>query len=124
MRYLSYLLIFLAFIGCAETKTDLSGDTPLKINDFNAAFKNIVLPLPINDTNLATYTDTLEIGRKALQQFLPDTVVDAIVPKQIKNASLFAVGKIEKETEYYLVLNLRDSKKQTISVVTFSKKKF
>ena len=66
MRYLSNLLILLAFIGCAETKTDLSGNTPLKINDFNAAFKQIDLPIRINDTNLTNYTDTSEIGRKAL----------------------------------------------------------
>ena len=122
MRYLFNLLILLVLIGCAETKTDLSGNTPLKINDFNAAFKNIELPIRINDTNLTTYTDTLEIGRKALEQFLPDSVVNAIVPKEIKNASLYTVGKIEKETEYYLLLNNRDNKKQTVSVITFSKK--
>jgi len=122
MRYLSNLLILLAFFGCAESKTDLSGNTPLKINDFNAAFKNIELPIRINDTNLATYTDTLEIGRKALEQFLPDSVVDAIAPKQIKNASLFTVCKIEKEAEYYLLLNNKDLKKQTVSVLVFSKK--
>jgi hypothetical protein len=122
MRYLSNLLILLALIGCSETKTDLSGNTPLKINDFNAAFKNVELPIRINDTNLTSYTDTLEIGRKALEQFLPDSVVDAIVPKQAKNASLYTVGKIEKEAEYYLLLNNKDDKKQTVSVLTFSKK--
>jgi hypothetical protein len=122
MRYLSNLLILLALIGCAETKTDLSGNTPLKINDFNAAFKNIDLPIRINDTNLVAFTDTVEIGRKALAQFLPDSVVDAIAPKVLKNASIFTVGKIEKETEYYLLLNNKDAKKQTVSVITFSKK--
>jgi hypothetical protein len=122
MRYLSNLLILLALIGCAETKTDLSGNTPLKINDFNAAFKNIDLPIRINDTNLVAFTDTVEIGRKALAQFLPDSVVDAIAPKLLKNASIFTVGKIEKETEYYLLLNNKDAKKQTVSVITFSKK--
>ena len=69
MRYLSNLLILLALIGCAETKTDLSGNTPLKINDFNAAFKNIELPIRINDTNIVAFTDTIKIGRKALEQF-------------------------------------------------------
>ena len=122
MRYLSNLLILLALIGCAETKTDLSGNTPLKINDFNAAFKNIDLPIRINDTNLVAFTDTIQIGRKALEQFLPDSVVDAIVPKQVKNASLYTVGKIEKETEYYLLLNNKDAKTQTLSVIAFSKK--
>jgi hypothetical protein len=122
MRYLSNLLILLALIGCAETKTDLSGNTPLKINDFNAAFKNIELPIRINDTNLVSFTDTIKIGRKALEQFLPDSVVDAIAPKLVKNASIFTVGKIEKETEYYLLLNNKDTKKQTVSVIAFSKK--
>ena len=122
MRYLSNLLILLALIGCAETKTDLSGTTPLKINDFNAAFKNIELPIRINDTNLVAFTDTIKIGRKALEQFLPDSVVDAIAPKLLKNASIFTVGKIEKETEYYLLLNNKDAKKQTVSVIAFSKK--
>ena len=122
MRYLRNLLILLAFIGCAETKTDLSGNTPLKINDFNAAFKNIELPIRINDTNLVAFTDTIKIGRKALAQFLPDSVVDAIAPKFIKNSSIFTVGKIEKETEYYLLLNNKDTKKQTVSVIAFSKK--
>jgi hypothetical protein len=122
MRHLSYLLILLACIGCAETKTDLSGNTPLKINDFNKAFKDIGLPLRINDTNLRTHTDTIEIGKKALEQFLPDSVVEAIVPKTSKNATLYPIGKIEKESEYYLVLNNKDSKKQTVSVITFSKK--
>ena len=122
MRYLSNLLILLALIGCAETKTDLSGNTPLKINDFNAAFKNIELPIQINDTNLVAFTDTIKIGRKALAQFLPDSVVDAIAPKLAKNSSIFTVGKIEKETEYYLLLNNKDTKKQTVSVIAFSKK--
>jgi len=122
MRYLSNLLILLALIGCAETKTDLSGNTPLKINDFNAAFKNIDLPIRINDTNLVAFTDTIKIGRKALTQFLPDSVVDAIAPKLLKNASIFTLGKIEKETEYYLLLNNKDDKKQTVSVIAFSKK--
>ena len=122
MRYLSNLLILLALIGCAETKTDLSGNTPLKINDFNAAFKNIELPIRINDTNLVSFTDTIKIGRKALEQFLPDSVVEAIAPKLVKNASIFTVGKIEKETEYYLLLNNKDTKKQTVSVIAFSKK--
>lgn len=122
MRHLSYLLILLALIGCSETKTDLSGNTPLKINDFNAAFKAVELPLRINDTNLASLTDTLEIGKKALKQFLPDSVVEDIIPTTQKNTKLYPIGKIEKESEYYLLLNNIATKKQSVSVITFSKK--
>lgn len=122
MRHLSYLLILLALFGCSETKTDLSGNTPLKINDFNAAFKAIELPLRINDTNLIKLTDTIEIGRKALGQFLPDSVVEKIIPSSAKNQKIYPVGKIEKETEYYLLLNNKALNKQSVSVLTFSKK--
>ncbi len=122
MRQLSCLLILLALIGCTENKTDLSGDTPLKINDFNKAFKSIELPLRLNDTNLATITDTIKIGKNALKQFVPDSVLDAIVSNKSKNAILFPIGKIEKESEYYLLINKREAKSQEVAVITFSKK--
>lgn len=122
MRQLSCLLILLALIGCSESITDLSGDSPLKINDFNKSFKNIELPLRINDTNLTTLTDTLEIGKKALKQFVPDSVIESIVPNQSKNAKIYPLGKIEKEAEYYLLLTIKENKNQEVAVITFSKK--
>lgn len=117
---LYFTLVFL--FACAEEKTDLSGETPLKINDFNKAFKTIKLPIQLLDSNLKKYTDTAEIGRKALLQFIPDSVVEEIVSIENQTAKLFPLFKIEKEEEYYLVLNIKALKKQGIAVIVFSNK--
>lgn len=68
------------------------------------------------------YTDTLVIGRKALAQFVPDSVVENIIAIKDKKASLHPIIRIEKEEEYYLLLNVSHPKKQEIAVVVFSKK--
>ena len=118
-----YWLAALCFvIACSEEKTDLSGNTPLKINDFNKVFKTVTLPINISDTNLAKVRDTIKIGAKALAQFVPDSVVEKIIPEKDQKAILYPLLKIEKETEYYLMLNVHHPKKEEIVVVVFSKK--
>jgi hypothetical protein len=118
-----YWLAALCFIvACSEEKTDLSGNTPIKINDFNKVFKTVSLPINISDTNLTKVRDTIEIGAKALAQFVPDSVVEKIIPEKDQKAILYPLLKIEKETEYYLMLNVHHPKKEEIVVVVFSKK--
>ena len=118
-----YWLAALCFIvACSEEKTDLSGNTPIKINDFNKVFKTVSLPINISDTNLTKVRDTIEIGAKALAQFVPDSVIEKIIPEKDKKAILYPLLKIEKETEYYLMLNVHHPKKEEIAVVVFSKK--
>jgi hypothetical protein len=109
-------------MACSETTTDLSGNTPLKINDFNKAFKTVTLPINLSDSNLARYTDSTEIGRKALVQFVPDSIVEEIVSIKDNNTIIYPVLKIEKEEEYYLLLNVHQKNKQAIAVLVFSKK--
>lgn len=117
------LFILLGILwGCAEKKTDFSGNTPIKINDFNKAFKIKSLPMAISDTNLKSLADTLIIGKKALAQFVPDSVVNMILPNANEKAKLFPLIKIEKETEYYLLLDVRHPTKDEIVVLVFSKK--
>lgn len=113
---------FLFLVACSEKKMDLSGNTPLKINDFNKIFKLASLPLTISDSNLVKFVDTLSIGRKALLQFVPDSVVEEIISLKDKKAILHPILKIEKEEEYYLLLNVSYPKEQEIAVVAFSKK--
>jgi hypothetical protein len=118
-----YWLAALCFvIACSEEKTDLSGNTPLKINDFNKVFKTVTLPINISDTNLAKVRDTIKIGAKELAQFVPDSVVEKIIHEKDQKAILYPLLKIEKETEYYLMLNVHHPKKEEIVVVVFSKK--
>ena len=122
MRIGYYILLCCMILACAEKKPDFTGNTPLTINDFNKVFKAASLPLSISDSNLKRYTDTLVIGRKALAQFIPDSVVENIIAIKDKKASLHPIIRIEKEEEYYLLLNVSHPKKQEIAVVVFSKK--
>ena len=113
------LLIF----SCGEKKTDLSGNTPIKINDFNKVFKNTELPVSISDTSLNHELDTLVIQRKALAQFVPDSIIDKFIAPANKNkAIIHPLIRIEQETEYYLLLNIKYPKKHDIVAIVFNKK--
>jgi hypothetical protein len=122
MRKAIFLFFGVLLMSCGEKKTDLTGNTPLKINDFNKAFKLASLPLTISDTNLTKFVDTVQIGRKALVQFIPDSIVDNIISSTDKKSILHPIVKIEKEEEYYLLINVAHPTQQDIAVVVFSKK--
>ncbi len=122
MRKATFIFSFGLLMACGEKKTDLTGNTPLKINDFNKAFKLATLPLTISDTNLIKFVDTVQIGRKALLQFIPDSIVEQIISSTDKKAILHPILKIEKEEEYYLLLNVQHPSQLDIAVVVFSKK--
>ena len=89
MRNWYWFAVLCFVMACSEKKTDLSGNTPLKINDFNKVFKTVELPISLSDTNLTTTRDTLVIGAKALAQFVPDSVVEKIISSKDKKAILY-----------------------------------
>ena len=122
MRKWYFIGLSCLLMACGDKKTDLSGNTPIKINDFNKVFKATELPLTISDTNLKRFSDTLTIGRKALAQFVPDSIVENIIALKNNKAIIHPLIRIEKEAEYYLLLNVQHPKKQEIAVVVFSKK--
>ena len=118
-----YIFCFvILMLSCSEQKTDLTGNTPLKINDFNKVFKTASLPVTLSDSNLKKMVDTIQIGRKALAQFLPDSVVENIISVKESKATLHPIFKIEKEEEYYLLINVHHLTYQEIAVIAFSKK--
>lgn len=120
-----WYLIGLCFliISCGEKKADLSGNTPIKINDFNKVFKDAELPIAISDTSLNRLTDTLIIYRKALAQFVPDSVIDLFIsPSNKQKAVIHPLVRIEQENEYYLLLNIKEAKKNDIVAIVFNKK--
>ncbi len=119
----SYLLgLICLLLACADEKPDFTGNTPIKINDFNKIFKAASLPIALSDTNLKHLTDTLIIGRKALVQFVPEAIVEQIVSKTDKKTILHPILRIEKEQEYYLLLRVQHQNSFEICVVVFSKK--
>ena len=109
-------------MACSDEKPDFTGNTPIKINDFNKIFKLATLPIALSDTNFKHFTDTLVIGRKALVQFIPDSIVENIVSKKDKKSILHPLCRIEKEQEYYLLLRVQHTNSFEICVLVFSKK--
>lgn len=118
-------VLFIVLTGCSEKKIDLSGDTPVKVNDFLAAFPKMNIPFAVADTNMTKAADTTIIGYKALQQFFPDSTLTQVAGNQ-KNMVIRPVGKIEKEKENYLLLNFYFPKKivKLVVFVTDKKNKF
>lgn len=106
------VLLLLMILGCKEQKLDLSGEVPIKINDFVAVFPTITPPFIVADTNLSKSGDTILIGTKALLQFFPDSSLTTIVGKTRK-LIIHPVGKIEKEKENYYLLRFSVPKKNS-----------
>lgn len=122
MRYSVYILIGLLMLtACKEKKIDLSGNAPVKVNDFIAAFPIINLPYAAADTNITKIADTTRIGIKVLQQFIPDTVITKHLNITAKTA-IHPVGRIEKETEIYLLATTNTNKKIELSAFVLDKK--
>lgn len=107
--------------ACKEKKIDLSGNAPVKVNDFIAAFPIINLPYTVADTNITKIADTTTIGVKVLQQFIPDTVISKYLNVTAKTA-IHPVGRIEKETETYLLATTNTNKKIELSTFVLDKK--
>lgn len=123
MRKWYFIVLACIVFSCGEKKTDLSGNTPIKINDFNRVFKNTELPVTISDTSLNNVLDTLVIQRKALAQFVPDSIIDQFIDNTNKSkAIIHPLLRIEQEAEYYLLLNIKYPKKHEIVALVFNKK--
>ena len=124
MKNWFFCSVLLLLMACGEKKTDLSGNTPLKAADFAAAFPKLKGSLQIADTNMLKLADTLQIGYKAFNQFIPDSAIEAIVGKE-KKLTIHPVGMIEKDKENYLITTFTSRKKTRVAVfVTDKKMKF
>ncbi len=115
-------ILFLLFLGaCKEKKPDLSGDTPLAINDFVAVFPKLTPPYSVADTNLYKAGDTVTIGTKAFLQFFPDSTLTAIFGKNRK-LTIHPIGLMEKENEQYLLVKFNHKKDYRLGVFVMDKK--
>jgi hypothetical protein len=91
---------------------DLSGETPVKISDFLAAFPKITPTYVVADTNITKVADTVTIGYKAFTQFFPDSSLIPIIGNN-KKVTIHPVGIIEKDKESYLLVTFLTPKKIT-----------
>ncbi len=124
MRKWCFIGLMSLLFACGEQPTDLTGNTPIKINDFNKVFKEANLPITITDSSFKHADDSIVIERKALAQFLPDSTIDIIIDwgNKKNKPSIHPYLRIEKETEYYLLLNVKYPKKREIVALVFNKK--
>ena len=124
IQFTVLLLIALAIISCKHKKTDLAGDAPVKVNDFVAAFAPITLPYTVADTNINAFADTIRISHKVLSQFVPDSVLEALIDTKAKYI-IHPIGRIDKENEIYLLFNvIQHEQVQEVAVVFNKENKF
>ncbi|MCA6441679.1 MAG: hypothetical protein ACRC0I_09835 [Sediminibacterium sp.] len=118
------VILLLIFWGCTEKKIDFSGDVPVKEKDFIAAFRPITLPFSLMDTGINSAADSISIGIKVFEQFIPDSAFTTILGKNRK-VTIKPVGKIKKEKENYLLtLVITKSESKLVVFVLDAKNKF
>lgn len=123
MRNCLLLPVLLMLLWSCKNKTvDLSGETPIKINELVAVFPKITPSYTVADTNINKVADTTTIGLKAWQQFFPDSALTSITGSS-KKITIHPVGIIEKEKENYLLVNFITQKKITHLAVFVTDKK-
>ena len=120
--WICFLLIF-SVSSCRQKPVSLSGDEPVKADAFFAAFKTISLPYYVADTNLAKLSDTTVIGYQVISQFVPDTLLKQLIPKDTKNTRFYPSGKIEKGDETYILTEIKHHKTTSLVTFVFNKEK-
>lgn len=113
--------MLILLFACGQKKLDLSGATPLKVKDFLSVFPTINNNFYAADSNFLKLSDSTRIGLKAITQFIPDSVILTFIGKA-KNPSFYPVGKIIKEKETYLILNIIQKHKKQMSVIVIDSK--
>ncbi|MFP5040084.1 hypothetical protein [Parasediminibacterium sp. JCM 36343] len=120
MKYSLLVLLTFMLFSCKHKKTDLSGTSTVKAKDFIAAFAPITLPYTLADTNINSLADTIAISHVVLSQFVPDSILTQLVNTDAK-FDIHPAGRIDKEKEIYLLLNITQKKKTQVAVLVFNK---
>jgi hypothetical protein len=110
-----FALLATTLFACKEKKIDLSGQTPVKVHDFVAAFPVLPLPFVAADSNIYKIADSTDIGLTVFSQFIPDSVLSNLIDKE--NVVIRPVGRIEKSKETYLLASFTHHKK--VQLITF-----
>ncbi|MBY0480378.1 MAG: hypothetical protein K2Q21_03395 [Chitinophagaceae bacterium] len=119
-KRLLYIMLILLF-ACGQKKLDFSGATPLKAKDFLSVFPIINNTFFAADSNFLKLSDSTRIGLKAITQFIPDSVIANLVGKE-KNPAFYPVGKIVKEKETYLLLNIIEKHRKLMALIVVDTK--
>ncbi len=121
MKNCFILLLVLFAFSCKQKKIDLSGNTPVKINDFIAAFQLIETQFTTADSTLTKYADSTIIGYKVFTQFIPDSALSKMIITN-NHTIIQPVGRIEKQKEIYLLATFTLHKKTILATFVLDKK--
>jgi len=120
-----YLILLAAvlMVSCKGGKKSLSGDEPVKADDFFAAYSPVTLPTSYADTNILKKLDTTNISYAVINQFVADTALQKITGKEHKKLAIHPVGIINKGNENYLLTAFTQNKKTKLYALVFDKDK-
>jgi len=121
MRRCIIFMFIVATISCKSKQADLSSDTPIKPNQFVAAFEVLENNFSATDSNIVKLADTVDINKKLLARFIPDTLIKRWM-KGDNEATFHPIGRMDKSTETYLLLLCVKNKKPLTSVIVLDKK--
>ena len=116
------LILIVALTSCKHKKVNLSGDAPVKISDFVAAFELQKHSFFAADTNMLAIEDTAVISYKVATKFIPDSVFDNIYGDDKTQLTFHPLGRLEKPNEIYLLLNVHHAKTVQLAVIAMDKK--
>lgn len=108
--------------SCKDEKVSLSGNEPVDIKDFLAAFPSLKLPYKVSDTNMVKVADTTHISYTVFSGFVPDSALVSMLGKNVNKSKIRPVGKIEEEKETYLLADFTQNKKTTLVTFLLDKK--
>lgn len=120
-----FVFIFFSLVvlcSCKDKKAALSGNEPVDIEDFLAAFPSLKLPYKVSDSNMLRVADTANISYIVFSGFVPDSALVKILGKNAGRSKIRAVGKIEKENETYLLTDFTQNKRTILAAFVLDKK--
>ena len=121
MRKLFFIGLACFLISCGDkAPTETEAYTPIQLNEFNKQFKLAELPIIISDTNLIKFKDEGIIEHKTLGQFIPDSVLKSILSGKEAKTAIYPFVKIDKASEYYLLLKVKQQNQVEIAVLVFN----
>lgn len=119
MRRWIFVFMVITLFACKQKKVNLSGDVPVKVKDFIAAFPTLSLPFIVSDTNIYKVADTTHISLSVFTQFIPDSVLSDLIDEN--KVSIRPVGRIEKQDEMYLLASFTRNKRSNLIAFVLNK---
>ena len=114
--------VLVLLLSCKDKNASLSGNEPVDIKYFLAAFPTLKLPYKVADSNMVKIADTTNISYAVFSGFVPDSVLISALGKNVSKSKIHPVGQIIKENETYILANFTQNKKTSLVTFLLNKK--